>query len=209
MAEKRAYPRYPITLDVAVTAAGKQPFFCIMKDFCFGGIYLLFNPSFAPAGSPQFQMNEQLSIDFNSPLDPTGETHRLQGRVVRVEDQGLGIAFTTQNIRALQALQQLAGNVTPEMEAEPARGSNVQYRAVASSVGKELTSFAAELIDKVIETCDETLFRRASEARTNAEQTDFFDAIKELKDGHDSIIEEFNNRITRKLSALLSREHCA
>ena len=59
---------YPLSLDVAVTLAGRQSFFCIARDYCFGGMYLMFNTQFAP-GTPaagQLRKGDQLVIDFTS-----------------------------------------------------------------------------------------------------------------------------------------------
>ena len=202
MSNKRAYPRYNITLDVAVTVEGKQSFFCVMDDFCFGGIYLLFSSNIASSSSQrhQVEVGNNLLIDFTSPLDPTGEKHRLQGRIVRIDGKGMGIAFTAQNIRAMQALQQLSANTEQRPDkGETARKGNAKHLAIADEIKKKLTGFTSEVIEKTLDECDEELFKKTDEFLINADLNVFVDAMSELKACRNKITSVFNEQFALKL----------
>ena len=202
---KRAYPRYSLHIDVVVTLEGGYSFPCAVRDFCLGGMYLQFEASHAPTGAAgnQLYTNNPLIIDFTSPRDPSATTHRLHGRIARIEPNGIGVAFTSQNYKALQLLQQLAADAGhgTVAESQAPRRADPRVRTLVARIDEQIMRFATELIEDTLSTCQDKLFQESSKARTNAIQTAYFDAYNELKKSHDRIISSFSEKITDRLRA--------
>ena len=93
--DKRSSPRYAISLDGLVHPARGRSWLCSIKDFCTGGMLLTEQESTrvrrtAPVGVP----GEKVGIHFSLPTAQGEEHIRLEGRIVRVEQEGLGISFS-------------------------------------------------------------------------------------------------------------------
>ncbi len=203
MVENRAYPRYPLSLDVAVTLAGRQSFFCIARDYCFGGMYLMFNTQFAP-GTPaagQLRKGDQLVIDFTSPLDASAGSFRLQGEVAHAEDVGFGVQFTQQNIQALQALQQLSGQDAGEPQGAVAVDKG-QYAELVTRLQGRIGEFAKSFIGQTMDEAHDALFNAADKAGSNKEQVAFFDLITAFKERRKGIIEGFIESVIERSRSL-------
>lgn len=93
--DKRSSPRYAISLDALVHPARGRSWLCSIKDFCTAGMLLTEQESTrvrrtAPVGVP----GEKVGIHFSLPTAQGEEHIRLEGRIVRVEQEGLGISFS-------------------------------------------------------------------------------------------------------------------
>ncbi len=92
--DKRRSPRYALSLDALVHPERGRSWLCSIRDFCIGGMLLSEQESTrvrrtAPVGKP----GETVGIHFSIPTS-AGEQHfRLEGQIVRVLQDGLGISF--------------------------------------------------------------------------------------------------------------------
>ncbi|MCW8983238.1 MAG: DUF1631 family protein, partial [Gammaproteobacteria bacterium] len=188
MNNQRAYPRYAVNVDVAVTLSGSQTVFCAIHDFCVGGLFLACS-SIADNLTQTCKHGSPLTVEFDTPNGP----FQLQGNAVRVGEDGVGVQFTHRNIAALKYLQDLSsrqGEASGEHGGVMLRQPNP---AVAEAGARIIYTFVAWLIEEYLKRLSDDLFEASSNAQNNEEQSTFFYAFKELKrqegDLHDHFIE--------------------
>lgn len=206
---KRATPRFPVTLDVAVSFPRGVYRVCTMRDYCMGGMYLLCNTA-DNEGFPAAR-DDSLQIEFSNPLLLQGQRFQLNGRVVRIVDNGIGIAFTQQYPEAVAALGQLA-----EHQAEVNRSvgisgdNNAEFgRGTLNSVIAESRNKVGELIGAVLRKfftqSNDALFSSAGEAKNNAQQSAFFGAMNELRKAQVEFTQHFLDKINSQFDIFTIR----
>jgi len=203
---KRAAPRFPVTLDVAVTFPGEVYRVCTIRDYCASGMYLLCGAD-ATAGAPTTR-DDMLHIEFSNPLIPQGQRYHLNGRIARVAANGFGIAFTEQNPEAIAALTQLAeSQAAASREAAAVPGSRQAYASetVSAAIG-ECREKADEHMGQVLQTffakANDSLFNKAGEAKNNAQQSAYFGAMNELRKAQGAITQTFIEKFNAQFAIL-------
>lgn len=87
VANKRAYPRYPVRLDaVAISAQGVR-LDCVVEDFCQGGLFITFHPQ--AAHTPHWRIGDYIEVHLAQAPGSTHQDYVVQGRVARVIDIGV------------------------------------------------------------------------------------------------------------------------
>lgn len=103
-ADKRAWPRSLLNLAATcLTDDGLAPMPCIIRDFCPGGMLLVFGHA---AVRPN--VGSMITIHTRYPDDGQGISLRLSGRVVRNSDTSAGIALVDPDQRAVKLLARSA-----------------------------------------------------------------------------------------------------
>ncbi len=176
MSNQRAFPRFPLTLDVSVSVDGSVQV-CRVRDYCAGGIFLLYgkHPRLITQGS-------DVGIQFSDPDSPTS-SYQLVGKVARALEHGVGISFTESNQTAMMVLAQLA----QKQEVAAKQQVHAQVGAEIPGIIRRCREIGAQsmerIVDGFLETANESLFIAAHESGSNSQQSAFLGAINELQKG--------------------------
>ncbi len=132
--DQRRNPRYPIQLNALVHPSEGRSWLCTIQDFCIGGMLLIEQDSGRIRRSmPSLAGNETVGIHFSVPVSGKTEHFRLEGKIVRVLDNGVGINFA--NGMDDKAMTALLGHSTADYETgEP---SAVVEREPSAAVDRE------------------------------------------------------------------------
>ena len=203
---KRAAPRFPVTLDVAVTFPGNAFRVCTIRDYCATGMYLLCGDE--AAGAVPAARDDLIHIEFSNPLVPQAPRFHLSGKVARLAEHGFGVAFTEQNAGAIAALSQLAESQSAASR-QAGRGPD-GGQAYGSQTVADLISRCREMTDEQLQQLLQTFFTKvkealldaSGEAKTNAQQTAYFGAMNELRKGQETIVQNFLERLNEQFAIL-------
>ena len=91
--DKRRSPRYAISLNALVHPSVGRSWLCSIRDFCGGGMLLVEQDTLRRRTLPGITPNEIVGIHFSVPGTKGDQHFRLEGKIVRVMDSGVGIAF--------------------------------------------------------------------------------------------------------------------
>jgi len=94
--DKRRSPRYAVTLNALVHPNEGRSWLCSIQDFCDSGMMLVAQDSSRSRRSmPGINAGEDVGIHFSIPSKSGKDKHfRLNGKIVRVLSDGVGINFT-------------------------------------------------------------------------------------------------------------------
>ncbi len=109
--DRRASPRHRVAIDVEVAHGAGIVQRCVSRDFSLGGLFLDAPVHLAEVGA-------ELELCFLLPGD--GEhRRRARARVVRRVEEGMGLAFTRQDVVAFRALQEILARGAASGHARP------------------------------------------------------------------------------------------
>lgn len=90
--DKRRSPRYAISLSALVHPDEGRSWLCLIRDFCTGGMLLVAKED-GRHEMPPIEEGSDVGLHFSVPGDEDDQHFRLEGRIVRVMDSGVGINF--------------------------------------------------------------------------------------------------------------------
>ena len=238
--DQRKSPRYAITLNALVHPQSGRSWLCTIKDFCdFGMLLVEQEGTRSRRGMPGINPGEEVGIHFSVPVPGDRDQHfRLEGRIVRVMDSGVGINFPEgMDGDALMALaQNAAGEAKPKpppkrerparrsQEAEAAEaveeeagesagagGRNLTLRKksaflsgglqpadskrMTASLRKGVAQIVPEMTNALFKYMDSELLELAKDAKSNAEQSEYFAAMSNLEKAKKQVNQEFLNEV--------------
>ena len=91
--DNRTSPRYAISLNALVHPNIGRSWLCEIQDFCSGGMLLVEQNGRPRRNLPGIKAGESVGIHFSVPLESKEQHFRLEGKIVRVMDMGVGINF--------------------------------------------------------------------------------------------------------------------
>ncbi len=120
VANKRAYPRFPVKLDAQAVSPQGGPLNCVVEDFCQGGMFVTFYPQAAHA--VHWRNGDSIEVRFPQAAGPTVRGYVMRGTVARVVDIGVGVSFSQVDGAAFQYLMsrvQQGGAAAPSRATPP------------------------------------------------------------------------------------------
>jgi diguanylate cyclase (GGDEF)-like protein len=92
--DKRSNPRYAILLSALVHPTAGRSWLCSIQDFCSGGMLLVEQQTGRGRRAlPGIEAGATVGIHFSVPGKIKDQHFRLEGKIVRVMDSGVGIRF--------------------------------------------------------------------------------------------------------------------
>ncbi|MBD3646651.1 MAG: PilZ domain-containing protein, partial [Pseudomonadales bacterium] len=91
--EKRRSPRYSVSLDALVHPRAGRSWLCSIRDFCDSGMLLVEQSGTRTRRSNTSNAGDTVGIHFSVPALPKDRHFRLEGKIVRVMESGVGINF--------------------------------------------------------------------------------------------------------------------
>jgi len=120
--EKRSLTRFVVSLDAVCSAPGMGHCTVEIRDFSLGGVFVSYDPSYDTKQAQKFQLvnGNFIEIRCTVPALPVEKTLSFQGRVVRADRTGAGIAFVEPDLDALHLLHDFAKQFRPSQTFQPA-----------------------------------------------------------------------------------------
>ena len=207
--EKRAFTRRQVQLEGICSAPGKGSRQVEIRDFCAGGMLLSYGQPIAGG----FQPTHGDVIEIRCAVLTNGHETNLefQGRVVRIDDNGAGLAFINPRPEALRLLSEF-GKQQQQTGARFASGlanqtggktslriASIKAQSLILACKKLTLSRLDSLITSFLPLITERLFQQSGTVQSVAEKTAYFDAMNIFnKKG-----EEFRRNFNSQLSTLL------
>ncbi len=170
---QRAFPRFPITLDVSVILPGKGSLKCQVRDYCPGGMFLLCDE--VPVTSAK---GSELVVEFSVP-ESAGESYRMQGRVARSMTHGMGVAFTAPNQVALMALAQLSERQSAQQK-QAGAGVSGDVGLIAAGCREVGVQGLRRLVARFFAVANDSMYDAAGYLGDGMEQATFVAAMNDL-----------------------------
>jgi len=188
--ERRAYTRQPLAVEAQAVRAGVGAWPCVIRDFCPGGVFVSFAGEHR--ASVPVDTDESVQIRFAVVGHGEREEYSLRARVAGVFKGGAGCEFFDADPKAVRMLQHLA-NKARQGSAETT-GEQAPWRpAVATATTRhpeadrllgelraEVAAFLEPELEALFKEAGESLFAAARDAPSNAEQTRYLDALKDV-----------------------------
>ena len=119
--ERRAYPRYPVSLKAQLIHSGKGTRAGILKDYCIGGMYieLIDNALLGNQGSTfDPKIGDLLNIATSVKNDGAEKKLNFETKVMRVEKDYIGVSFIDPDILDVQAIHKYAAAKNKQEDTE-------------------------------------------------------------------------------------------
>ncbi len=233
--DKRASPRYAVNLNALVHPQVGRSWLCQIQDFCDAGMLLVEQNGRPRRSLPGINPGETVGIHFSVPTDEKDKHFRLEGKIVRVMDTGVGINFSRgMDEDAMTALGDYSGlePVRPEGPEDSAGGADKDSggdakvdpnrspflsgglkpedaKRVVAELRKEAAAIVPEMSNRIFSYMDTELLELAKDAKSNAEQSEYFASMSALEKAKKQVSQEFLDEILnqfdepRDLSSLL------
>ncbi len=195
--ERRAYPRYPVSLKTQLIHSGQGTRAGIIKDYCIGGMYIeLIDASLLGEQATTYtpKISDVLNIVTNVQSDGVDKQLSFNTKITRVEHDYIGISFLNPDLSAVQTLHKFA-----------ARSQN---QSAEEDFGTTQTVFNGKSSAQVLEEANQIVVKKLMPLMTqfhNSISEHFFDAAKETYDLAKqnalfeslSVLEKEKNKITK------------
>ena len=196
--ERRAYPRYPVSLNAQLIHSGQGTRSAIIKDYCIGGFYIeLFDAALLgqPASTFTPKISEAINIVTNIQVDGVEKQLSFKTKVMRVEQDYIGVSFINPDLSAVQTLHKYAAkHKTTASDSEDFGTTQTTFNGKSSAqvlteahelVAKELLPLMAKFHNSI----SEHFFEAAKETFDLAKQNALFESL--------GVLEKDKNKITK------------
>ena len=212
--ERRAYERYPVNLHARINSRGAVARDCVIRDFCVGGMYLVFEHAAEDARVAHLCSPEtysQVSIECSVPGSENNSLLIFSAQVVRKQGDGLALRFINPDLCALQNFLDYAqswrkkndekcdnGRCPVSLNSETFNGKKTSEiiehcnRMVNDTADSLVARFHDDVVDYLIEV--------SKASHDIAEQNAYFDALKILNNAKDTLGKDFLASLEVQLS---------
>lgn len=200
---QREYIRHPVSMPVSVGIGGSARRRGEMRNFCLGGLLLALPDDSRPLLS-DIGIGDVLALQFEVEGARGRREVTLPARIVRVEEDALGLAFEQPDTGMLLALQNHvralldSGAANRKPSANPAHDRQAVKRVISA-----VSDFCETALARFFPAARAALEEEADLARSNEAQHPWFEAIKLLSNYAEPLAENFFNRTVAELKALL------
>ena len=200
--ERRAYPRYPVSLKAQLIHSGKGSRAGILKDYCIGGMYIeLIDNALLGNQASSFdpKIGDVITIATSVKNEDAEKKLSFETKVMRVEQDYIGVSFIDPDILEVQAIHKYAAakNKQDADEEEDFGTAQTVFNGKSSAqilveahqlVAKELIP----LMSKFHSSISDHFFDAAKETFDLAKQNALFESL--------SILEREKNKITKSFT---------
>jgi diguanylate cyclase (GGDEF)-like protein len=213
--DKRASTRYVVSLNALVHPTVGRSWLCQIGDFCDAGMLLAEQNGRPRRSLPGIVAGETVGIHFSVPGEDGDRHFRLEGKIVRLMDTGVGINFPSgMDAEAFECLSQYSGlEPLGDSESAPAadqgdsggasqtagspgvsvfRRSDLTQedtRRVVGMLRKAASQALPQMAEALFKHMDSELLDLAKNAKSNAEQSEYFSAMSTLEKAKKGLIE--------------------
>ena len=203
--DRRAYERYPVNLRAKVNSQGAVARECVVRDFCVGGMYLVFEYAVEGANVAHLYSpvkNAQVAIECSVPGGETPRLLTLSAQVVRKQGDGFALRFINPDLGALQTLLDYAKSLRKKNDEQCAEEhclvslnseifNGKSAREIIEHCNRMVNDTAGHLVARFHEDVVDYLIEVSKASLDIAEQNTYFDALKVLNNAKDTLGKHF------------------
>jgi diguanylate cyclase (GGDEF)-like protein len=223
--DKRASTRYVVSLNALVHPGVGRSWLCQIQDFCDAGMLLVEQNGRPRRALPGIAAGEEVGIHFSVPTSGKDQHFRLEGKIVRAMETGVGINFPNGMPEdVFKCLSEHSGmkpvrNDAPAADASGAAAAPASTPAAASAatafrprgikpedarkivvaIRKEVTQIIPEMTTAFFTYMDNELLELAKDAKSNAEQSEYFAAMSAFEKGKKQVGETFLQEVLNQV----------
>ncbi|WP_009206552.1 DUF1631 family protein [Sulfuricella denitrificans] len=205
--EKRSLTRFAVSLDAVCSAPGMGHCTVEIRDFSLGGVFVSYDPSFDTKQAQKFQLvnGNFIEIRCTVPALPDEKTLLFQGRVVRADRTGAGIAFVEPDLGSLHLLHDFAKQFRPSQPFQPAKSTSP---AEAPKVnGHALLLVCQQLAEKCVQPIINSFFEKvtnrlvavAEEVQNFIDKNAYYEALSIFNEQENTFKREFAVQMKKQL----------
>lgn len=207
--ERRAYPRYPITLKAQLIYSGHGTRAVIVKDYCIGGMYIeLIDTTLLGEQASTFipKIGDVLNVVTTVQSNGVDKQLSYNTKIMRVEADYIGVSFLNPDLSAVQTLHKFAVSKRKEGgDAEEDFGTTQTVFNGKSSA--QVLSEAQQLVAKQLiplmenfhSSISEHFFDAAKETFDLAKQNALFESLGVLEKNKNKITQSFVSSYENKI----------
>ena len=208
--ERRSYPRYPIALSAQLVNTGQGTRAAIIKDYCIGGMYVeLLDNALLGHQSPSFAPNIGNVINIVANIQSNGIDKQISfnTKVMRVEQDYIGVSFVNPDLSAVQTLHKYAATLKHKNEANALEDFGTTQTVFNGKSSAQVLTEAFELVAKELRplmndfhnSISEHFFEAAKETFDLAKQNALFESLGILEKEKNKITQSFINKYENKI----------
>lgn len=207
--ERRAYPRYAVSLKTQLIHSGQGTRAAIIKDYCIGGLYIeLIDTSLlgeqASVAAPK--IGDIFNVVTNIKNNGVDKQLSFNVKAMRVEEEYVGVSFLNPDLSAVQALHKFARSQPKQnLDSEEDFGTtqttfNGKSSAqVLSEAHKLVSDELLPLMEKFHSSISEHFFDAAKETFNLAKQNALFESLGVLEKDKNKISQRFTELYEQKI----------
>ena len=205
----------PLQLDAVVRGAEGDELACTARDCCVGGLYLVvrdLDTEYVVLDRKQLVADDRVQVTFSVKLDGPSREYELEARVAGVLGGGFGVEFINPNPGAVDELQQFATRQQASTGRSAGGGIDVTATgSIADAVkAAEVLAQCRQGFERFLRTRSDAVFKHATEAmygaardaRSNVEQNELLDLIKDAERLKPPIEKEFVDTLLHQFDHL-------
>ena len=203
-AEQRAYPRQPVRLPAVFTLTrGGVERHCEIRDFCPGGMLLVYGPMDDPGCLPV--VGDVIDLRVTPRARKGADGAAFTARVVRTDGHSAGVALLSPSAAALQFMAALVRDQHESDASRQAYATDVKPISSKSAQGiieayqRVCIDELAHIIQAFVSAADERCFELAKNATNMSAQNSYFSAQGMIKRTAGDITERFRRAITQRM----------
>ena len=202
---KRAFPRYPVSIQSQLHDGSQNVYACSIRNVCIGGMYIVFTSDKKPAFSDLAKGGE-IKVSFSIISDGKNRDLSFDGKVLRFENQSIGIAFVNPDLSAIQAILNYAANPKkPDASAAHQQKSNQKlskdHQTIAEQCDEAIREILSELLEQAFSLIHSKLFELSGEAEHFQVASMYYNGATVIKDKSDELSEAIHEKINTQLSS--------
>jgi len=208
--ENRAFQRHAVNIKAVCLLPDLEECPCEIRNVCIGGMYFMYDQGYRTYTN-KITVGTIIELLFSVPASDSIKKLSFQGRIVRPDESGAGIALLNPCLSSLQTLNEyvktLCANSDPEKQIteEP---SPYDKSTPNKNLDEILTS-CKNIIDKSLkplitisqEHIVDALFKGSEKAKDSNEQNAYFDSLNILNHSKNKLQETFCSSVLAQLNA--------
>lgn len=210
--EKRAFKRRKLRLKGVCSGPGAKSREVEIRDFCPGGMLLSFQNAKSGDKAAAYEPAHGDIVDIRCivPSFHDQQPITFNGRIVRIDTEGAGLAFIDPDLDALHNLHKIAKRTeaapVPRQsglapQSEPLSPGELNKKILLETCRRMSEECSEALINTFIERSPERLLRAAEMAQAIPEKNAFYDASRILVQGAAPFKQSFRKHIHRLLQS--------
>ncbi len=201
--EQRAFLRHTVNIKAVCIFPGLGEWPCEVRNVCVGGMYFMFDKNYkkyTSAMTADTVIELLLSVPTGDEIKPL----QFQGRIVRPDERGAGIALLSPDLDSLQTLnayiktqytQPVTAQEKPITHEQGSSENQIQINQYSKKILASCQKIINECLEPLIKTSQEhiidALFKASEKSKDITQQNAYFDSLNIFNRSQDKLKEIF------------------
>ena len=205
---KRAYPRYPVSIKSILQDGSQNRYACSIRNVCVGGMFIVFTSDQQPSMADLAKKGGVIRVSFS--ITSKGEKRDISfdGRVMRFENESIGMAFINPDLDVLQAVLRYAANAEKSSETDletttDTITANKQVHPNNKTIKEQCDEATRENLNELLKQTFSSIHSKLFELSGTAEHFQvasmYYNGANEIKEKSDSLSESIQDSVSQQL----------